>query len=194
MPGAGRARSRRCDLAGSMIPPKLIETPRLLLRPPVLQDAASIFERYARDPDVTRYLTWRPHETVDQTREFLNRCCRFWESGQAFPWAIVHRGETEPIGMIDLRPQGERAEIGYVLARAFWRRGYMTEAARAVVDWTLGRPAIYRVWAVCDVENAGSAKVLEKLGMRREGVLRRWVVHPNVDALPRDCYCYAITK
>jgi RimJ/RimL family protein N-acetyltransferase len=166
----------------------------LVLRRPVLEDAASIFERYARDPEVTRYLTWRPHQNVERTQEFLHRCCAFWDRREAFPWAIVRKGETRPIGMIDLRPQGERVEIGYVLARPFWGQGYVTEAAQALVEWALSQPEIYRVWAVCDVQNTASAKVLEKLGMRREGVLRRWIIHPNIDVVPRDCYCYAITK
>jgi [ribosomal protein S5]-alanine N-acetyltransferase len=165
-----------------------------MLRRPVLEDAASIFECYACDPEVTRYLTWRPHETIRRTQEFLRRCHAFWERSEAFPWAIVPKGEAHPIGMIDLRPQGERAEIGYVLGRSFWRRGYMTEAAHAVVQWALSQAEIYRVWAVCDVDNAASAKVLEKIGMRREGILRRWIIHPNIDVAPRDCYCYAITK
>ena len=177
-----------------MIPPEIIETPKLVLCRPVLEDATSIFERYARDPDVTRYLTWRPHQDIERTQEFVRRCCAFWDCREAFPWVIVPKDETRPIGMIDLRPQGERAEIGYVLARPFWGRGYMTEAARAVVEWALSQPEIYRVWAVCDVDNAASAKVLEKVGMLREGVLRQWIIHPNVDAVPRDCYCYAIIK
>lgn len=177
-----------------MIPPEIIETPRLVLRRPVPEDATAIFDRYARDPEVTRYLTWRPHLSIERTRDFLRHCAGFWERREAFPWAIVPRGETRPIGMIDLRPQGERAEIGYVLARPFWGRGYMTEAGHAVVEWALAQPGIYRVWAVCDVENAASARVLEKVGMQREGVLRRWIIHPNVDAVPRDCYCYAIIK
>lgn len=177
-----------------MTPPEIVETPRLTLRRPVLEDAAVIFERYARDPEVTRYLTWRPHQTIEQTQEFLRRCCEFWGRGVAFPWVIVRKGGTGPIGMIDLRPQGERAEIGYVLARPFWGQGYMSEAAQAVIEWALNQPEIYRVWAVCDVDNTASAKVLEKAGMRREGILRRWIIHPNVDAVPRDCYCYAITK
>lgn len=96
--------------------------------------------------------------------------------------------------MIDVRPQGQRVEIGYVLARAFWNHGYITEAAQAMVDWALRQPEIFRVWAVCDVDNVASSRVLEKIGMRREGVLRRWIIHPNMSAEPRDCYCYAITK
>ncbi|HLW48066.1 MAG TPA: GNAT family N-acetyltransferase [bacterium] len=177
-----------------MIPPERIETARLILRRPVLEDAAAIFERYAHDPDVTRYLTWRPHQNIARTLDFLRGCGALWDGHEGFAWAIVQKGETLPIGMIDLRPQGERAEIGYVLARTFWRRGYVTEAARAVVEWALSRPHVYRVWAVCDVENTASARVLEKIGMRREGVLRRWIIHPNIDGAPRDCYCYAIAK
>lgn len=104
------------------------------------------------------------------------------------------RSEDEPIGMIELRMQGHRAEIGYVLARSYWGRGYMTEAARAVVYWALSQTGVFRVWAVCDVENVASARVLEKLGMRREGTLSRWIIHPNISEQPRDCYCYAVTK
>ena len=175
-------------------PPESIETARLILRRPVLEDAPSIFERYARDPEVTRYLPWRPHESIERTEDFLRRCRDFWERNEAFPWAIVLNAETQPIGMIDLRPQGTRVEIGYVLARPFWGRGYMTEAARALVEWALSRPDVWRVWAVSDVENTASAKVLERVGMRREGILRRWIIHPNISVEPRDCYCYAITK
>ena len=70
----------------------------------------------------------------------------------------------------------------------------MTEAARVIVDWVLKQEGIYRVWAFCDVENLASARVLEKVGMQKEGVLRRWMIHPNVSDEPRDCYCYAITR
>jgi len=167
-------------VSGRLIPPERIETLRLFLRRAVLEDASAIFERYARDPEVTRYLTWRPNESVEQTQDFLRRCADFWERNVALPWAIVPKDETRPIGMIDLRPRDHGVEIGYVLARSFWGRGYMTEAAQALVNWALSHSGIYRVWAVCDVENTNSAKLLERIGMRREGVLRRWNVHPNI--------------
>jgi RimJ/RimL family protein N-acetyltransferase len=70
----------------------------------------------------------------------------------------------------------------------------MAEAVRPVVAWLLSQPEIYRVWAFCDLENTGSARVLEKVGMQREGVLRRWAVHPNVGDTPRDCVCFSIVK
>jgi RimJ/RimL family protein N-acetyltransferase len=92
--------------------------------------------------------------------------------------------------MLELRLSGHRAELGYVLARDWWGRGFMTEAARAAVEWALGQPGIVRVWAVTDVDNHGSARVLEKIGMQREGLLRRWIVHPNLSPEPRDCWCF----
>lgn len=177
-----------------MRPPETVETARLRLRRPVLADAPALFERYTRDPEVTRYLTWRPHEDVTRTEAFLQRCAAVWETGEAFPWVIVLRTGNEPVGMIELRMQGHRAEVGYVLARSHWNQGYMTEAARAIVEWALSQPEVFRVWAVCDVENIASARLLEKVGMRRECVLGRWIVHPNVSKEPRDCYCYAVTK
>ncbi len=70
----------------------------------------------------------------------------------------------------------------------------MSEALTAVVQWAFAQPGIYRVWATCDVDNVASAGVLERVGMQREGVLRRWLVHPNVSDRPRDCFCYSIVK
>jgi RimJ/RimL family protein N-acetyltransferase len=70
----------------------------------------------------------------------------------------------------------------------------MKEAAQFVVRWALSRSDVYRVWATCDVENVASARLLESVGMQREGVLRRWIVHPNISKDPRDALCYAIVK
>jgi [ribosomal protein S5]-alanine N-acetyltransferase len=67
----------------------------------------------------------------------------------------------------------------------------MSEAASAVVEWGLALPSVFRVWAVTDVDNQASARVLEKIGMQREGLLRRWMVHPNLSPEPRDCWCFA---
>jgi ribosomal-protein-alanine N-acetyltransferase len=95
--------------------------------------------------------------------------------------------------MIDIRME-THANLGYVLARPFWNRGYMTEAVVAVSSWALEQEEIARVWAVCDVENIASARVLEKAGFEREGMLERWMVLPNRGTEPRDCYCYGKVK
>ncbi|HEU4369170.1 MAG TPA: GNAT family N-acetyltransferase [Methylomirabilota bacterium] len=161
------------------------------MRPPTLADAPALFARYAQDPLVTRQLTWRPHDTVEHTRTFLRRCQAGIEDGSVLPWVLTERDDGAPVGMVELRPSGHRAELGFVLARDRWGRGLMTEAAGAVVEWGLAQPLIFRVWAVTDVDNRASARVLEKLGMQREGLLRRWLVHPSLSPEPRDCWCFA---
>jgi RimJ/RimL family protein N-acetyltransferase len=175
-------------------PSERMETQRLILRRPRLEDAPIIFERYHRDNEVSRYLQWRPASGIDQTNTFLERCQAAWESGESFPLVITPKGDERPIGMIELRSRGHSVNIGYVLARAYWNHGYMTETLCKVVEWVLTQPGVYRVWAVCDVENIASARVLEKAGFQREGILRRWSFHPNVSSEPRDCFCYAVVK
>ena len=70
----------------------------------------------------------------------------------------------------------------------------MTEALRAAARWAMGEPDIWRIGAVCDVENCASARVMEKAGLEREGILHRWIIHPNVGSEPRDCFSYAMVR
>jgi RimJ/RimL family protein N-acetyltransferase len=177
-----------------MRPPETFETPRLTLRMPVITDAEAIFSCYAQDAEVAKYMIWRPHENVEETREFVRRCMLGWEDGSAYPWIITRNEDGSLIGMIESRIKGFGLNIGYVLARAHWGRGYMPEAARAIVDWGLSQNAIFRIWALCDVDNLASARVMEKIGMEKEGILRRCIIHPNVSDDPRDVYCYSIIK
>jgi [ribosomal protein S5]-alanine N-acetyltransferase len=171
--------------------PPLIETERLALRPPRLDDAKAIFTSYATDEEVARYVRWRPHTSASETEEFLRRAVAFVEDGSRLTWVLTRRGDDAPLGMIELRPQGHKASAGYVLARPFWGKGYMTEALRAVTDYAFNDPGMYRVWAVCDVDNVASARVMEKAGMSFEGILRRYQIHPNIGPEPRDARCYA---
>ena len=174
-----------------MIWPETIRTDRLVLRRPTGADASAIFDGYAQDPEVVRYLVWRPHRSIDDTRAYLDQCQAGWEAGTDLTWALTLLGDDRLIGMIGLRPRGFKQDIGYVLARAHWGRGLVVEAGRPIIDLSVSDPAVHRVWATCDVDNRASARVLEKLGMSLEGVLRRWIVHPNVSAEPRDSLCYA---
>jgi RimJ/RimL family protein N-acetyltransferase len=177
-----------------MKPLTFYETSRLYLRPPTLEDAEAVFQQYAQDTEVTKYMTWRPHANIQTTREFIERCLAVWENETTFPWMIIRKDGQEVMGMIELRLKAFKTEVGYVLARAYWGQGFMPEAAKAIVEWALAQPEIYRVWAVCDVDNLASARVLEKIGMQREGLLRRHIMHPNISEAPRDCWCYAKVK
>jgi [ribosomal protein S5]-alanine N-acetyltransferase len=176
-------------------PPATFETSRLRLRPPVVEDAAAIFNAYTQDAKVARYTTWSPHRSLDETRKFLERYCEAGrKAGTVFSWLMTMSEGGHAAGIIDFRLTAGRAEVGYVLARRYWGRGFMTEAAGAVVEWVIAQPEIHRVWATVDLDNVASQRVLEKVGMVREGVLRRWVVFPNLGPVPRDVWSFARIK
>lgn len=174
--------------------PESIVTRRLLLRKPVPGDVPAVASSYARDPEVTRYLTWLPDQSEVEVVAFIARAVAGWEKGTAFTWAITLKEDGRLIGMIDARVDAYMINVGYVLGRGHWNNGYATEALRAILEWAEGQHDVYRVWAVCAIENAASARVMEKAGMVREGILRRWMVFPNISGTPQDCCCYSKTK
>ena len=176
-----------------MRPHETFRTNRLVLRRITMADAEAIFTTYAQDLDVTRYVVWQPHRDISETREFLQRCAFGWETGREFTWAIcLPAGPL--IGSMALQIDDFKAQTGYVLAQPYWGNGYASEALQAIVGWTMQQEAVYRLWAVCDCENLASARMMEKAGMTREGILRRWIVLPQVSSTPRDCFCYSIVK
>ena len=175
-------------------PPTNWETERLLLRPATRADAPLDFASCTSDPEVSRYMTWRPHQSVADTERFMARCEEAWDARTAFPWSLRLKSDGSYAGILEARIKGHAVDIGYVLARRLWRRGLMGEAVGALIQWALAQPDIFRVWATCDVDNVASARLLESVGMQREGTLRRWIFHPNVSDSPRDCLCYAVVK
>jgi [ribosomal protein S5]-alanine N-acetyltransferase len=174
-----------------MQPPPTFSTPRLLLRAPNMGDAEAILQAYAQDPEVARFLVWRPHRDLSDTHAFLERCAIGWQQGTEFTYVLADLQTNALLGMLSLRIASWSASLGYAIRRSAWGQGLMPEAASAVTDWALAQPQIYRVWAICDYENLASARVMEKIGMQREGLMRRGVVHPNMSDEPRDCWVYA---
>jgi RimJ/RimL family protein N-acetyltransferase len=176
-----------------MKPPETIRTSQLVLRRLVIEDAEAIYATYAQDPEVTRFLAWRPHQRIEETRAFVRKSDAAWRGGTEFTWAI-RRNDGELVGGIALRQHGFKVDFGYVIARIHWGNGFAAEALRPLIDWAMAQPDVFRAWAVCDTENPASARVLEKVGMTREGVLRRWMLHPQAGETPRDCLCYSMVK
>ena len=170
-------------------PPAIFGTARLVARVPRVDDAPAIFASYASDPEVTRYLSWRAYDRVEPLNAFLRECVAHWDRGNGhLAWLLCLKGTDAPIGSIGVTLEGGgKAMFGYVLARKFWGHGFATEALTYLVDWALAQPAIYRAWAFCDVENSASVRVMEKAGMAREGILRRWHHCPALSPEPRDC-------
>jgi [ribosomal protein S5]-alanine N-acetyltransferase len=174
-------------------PPESFLTARLHLRKPRPEDAPLIFAAYAQDPEVTRYLTFRPHLEVREAEEAVERFLESWRTGKSYCWLIFSRDGEKLLGAIAARSD-QGINLGYVLARPFWGQGFMSEALNVWWTGALSIPSVFRVWAVCDLENVASARLLERNGFRQEGVLTNWSLHPTVSEIPRDCYCYARTR
>jgi RimJ/RimL family protein N-acetyltransferase len=154
-----------------------IETPRLNLRPFRASDAPAMFRNWAGDPAVTEYVTWPTHASVEETAGIVETWVRQTAEDPSFyQWAIELKSLGEPIGSIavaHLSADVESAELGWCLGRAWWGRGIMPEAAEAVIAYLFERAGFNRVAARYDTRNAKSGRVMEKLGMIREGVLRQ---------------------
>jgi len=174
--------------------PEEIEGQRVRLRSPVSSDAEVIFESYTQDPLVCRFLVWQPHKSVATTREFIASCIEAWKSDARRPYVITEKSSSVAIGMIEARIQNSTIDLGYVLARSYWGKGLMPDAIAAIVRASLALPHCFRVHAFCDTENFQSQRALEKAGLKREGRLERWIVHPNVSSEPRACLMYARVK
>lgn len=177
-------------------PPPTFATARLVGRMPRADDGPAVFTAYASDPDVTRYLSWPPYDRVEPLNAFLRECISNWERKTGhLAWLLCLKGTDTPIGSIGVTLEGGgRAMFGYVLAKRFWGHGFASEALSHLVDWALSRPTIFRAWAYCDVDHPASVRVMEKAGMRREGILRRWHVCPTLGPEPRDCVVCARTR
>lgn len=152
-----------------------LETERLILRKITQKDAEDI-HAYASNEEVTTYVTWENHKTLDDTRAFINYALMQYENKQVAPWGIEYKENGKLIGTIDFvswQVEDHVAEIGYVLAPEYWGKGIMTEAANEVIAFGFNKMDVVRIQAKCFVENHGSARVMEKIGMSLEGIMRK---------------------
>ena len=169
------------------LPPETFTTERLILRRPVEEDAEAIFSAWSQDPEVTKYLVWRPHASASDALDHVRRAHASWEARQEFVWIFQLRGEAKLVGSLACRYNSHGVNLGYLLARPYWGQGLMAEALEPVVNSQAG---VRRIWATTDVENRASARVLARAGFELEGTLRSWEVHPNLGDEPRDSLCY----
>lgn len=164
-----------------------LTTMRLTLRPLKPEDGVALHAAFS-DEDVMRYWSSGPHETVQQTVEFATANA----AGDPYrTWAITEDG-GEALGWVVLADRAEGVgEIGFILRRDCWRRGYVSEAARAVITHGFGAMGLRRIYGDTDPDNAGSIGVMVKLGFRLEGRLREsWKTHIGV----RDSLIYGLLR
>lgn len=162
------------DFASRLRGLPVLQTPRLILRRLIPDDAGSMFD-YARLPRTSAFCSWDHHRSIADTRAFLE----FWVGGYGTDsvrdWAVVEKASGRMVGtggFAQFDPSTGTAEIGYVLHPDVWGRGYATELVAAVVDWGFASPDLAKVFARCFTANRASARVLEKNRFHRDGTLR----------------------
>jgi len=168
-----------------------LETERLLLRPPMLNDVQAIFDRYASDPEVTRYLGWPRHTSLAETRAFVKFSSTHWSRWHAGPMLAISRADGMLLGGSGLVFETpETASTGYVFARDAWGKGYATESLRAMV--TLAeKMGVRRLTAECHHDHSPSRHVLEKCGFEQEPLSKRQAVFPNLAPEPQDVLLFS---
>ena len=156
---------------------KTIETERLILRPFVMEDAQAMFRNWASDDEVTKHLTWPTHGSVEVSRAVLADWTSHYGESDYYQWAIVLKENgPEPIGsitVVHINLEVDGAAMGYCMSRAHWRKGIMAEALRGLIAFLFDEVGFNRIEADHDPNNPASGRVMEKAGMRHEGVMRQ---------------------
>lgn len=157
----------------------MIETDRLIIRDFTLEDIDKV-HLYAKDEKVVRFMEWGPN-TYEETEAFVNYAIEeaAKEKRSKYDLAIICKDSNELIGGVALSESDEKnrvAVVGYTLNPKFWGKGYATEASRRMIEYGFEVHKFHRIEATCDVRNRGSARVLEKSGLKLEGVIREHIL------------------
>lgn len=153
-----------------------LETPRLRLRRFRPEDAADCLLHWAADGAVFQYISQAPM-TRQEAENFLSGAEEAYANPETWYWAIERREISGVIGRIfvdDFSRRSGWCEVDYQLGSAFWGRGYAPEALRAVIAYLFNGEGFHRIQAKCSVQNTASERVMQKVGMEREGILREF--------------------
>ncbi|TVX98672.1 GNAT family N-acetyltransferase [Cohnella terricola] len=167
----------------------IVKTDRLVLRDFISGDLQEV-HKYASDEEVCRYSDWGPNRLED-TEAFIEQVVE--EQGihprNQFTLAIIVKETNGLIGACSFKRDGYQGEIGYSINRNYWGFGFATEAAKAMLNFGFNELNLHRIYATCRPNNVGSIRVLEKIGMRKEGHLRE---HRFFKGKWHDSFVYAI--
>jgi len=160
-----------------------------------MDDAQNMFDNWANDVQVTKYLQWLPHGDIQVTRDILDSWIKSYENPETYNWAIELLEVAQVVGsiaIVDMSEKHEWFEIGYCLSKDHWNKGIMTEALNAIINFSFIDVGVNRVQAYHHVKNPASGKVMLKSGMKHEGCLKQY--HINNQGVFVDCDIYGIVK
>lgn len=170
-----------------------LKTERLTLRRFVIGDAYAMYNNWAADEKVTKYLSWDIHPSPEATIELLAKWVSDYDNPEIYNWVIEYDGVI--IGSINLHSiasRQERCEIGYCIGSKWWNKGITTEAVSGVIRFAFEELNANKVCALHDTENIGSGRVMQKNGMTQEGLLRQHSMRK--DGTRGDLACYGILR
>lgn len=154
---------------------KTIHTERLILRRFTVDDAQAMYDHWANDERVSRFLSWRPHKSPEETKQLLESWCDAYQNDTTYNWVIEYGGTViGSICVIDFKERHERAELAYCMGYAYWNKGIMSEAAKAVIDYLFEEVGFNRIDISHAVKNPASGRVAQKCGLTYEGTKREF--------------------
>ena len=168
-----------------------ILTDRLFLRQFTDADAPTMYQNWASDPEVTKYLTWPAHTDLRQTQEIVKIWVEGYQQSDFYQWAVVLKATEQPIGSIGLVkciPELRQGEIGYCIGRQYWNQRYATEALTAVIDFLIKECGFVMLEAKHDTRNHNSGKVMQKSGMTFRQTQHNAGVSKEGEVISFDCY------
>ena len=169
------------------------ETDRLILRRMLVRDKDDMYE-YSANPEVTKYLLWSEHPSSDYTARYLKYMQQKYRRGEVYDWAVVNKSDNKMIGtcgFVRFDMENNAAEVGYVISDKYWGCGYAAEAVRRILRFGFDELALQRIFARHIVGNERSGRVMEKCGMKYEGILRGSMY---IKEKYRDIALYAILR
>ena len=153
-----------------------LETDRLVLRRFTLDDAESVFNNWASDDEVTKYLTWSTHKSIDVSCGYMDYCVKGYDNSSFYQWGIELKDAHELIGnisVVKVIDDIDSLELGWVIGRRYWGNGYTSEAALKIIEFLFNQVGANCICAGHDVNNPHSGRVMQKIGMEFEGILRQ---------------------
>lgn len=172
-----------------------LETERLILRRFEENDALDMYNNWANDKDVTKYLPWIIHDNIDVKKKRIISWLNEYDKENRYNWAIVPKEYGKVIGSIspaNIKEKQQRCDVGYCMSKKYWNKGIMTKALKTILKFLFEEINFNRVQAMHNSENTASGKVMLKAGMKYEGRLKEYQVNKSGEFIDSDVY--AIVK
>ena len=174
----------------------MLETDRLILRRLEISDAEAMFNNWCNDDDVTRHLPWQTHENIEVTRAVLAMWLKDYNNSYVYRWIVILKDGNKPIGTVDVVNKdidNKVFELGHCYSKETWGKGIATEVFNKVISFLFDEVAVEVIIAKHNENNPASGKVMQKVNMKYDGILRSRVIDKTTKERV-GLVCYSITR